>query len=58
LSLAPATVVVPVDFLRLPLIAVIALFLYGETVEIWVILGAVVIFGANYLNLWHETRHK
>jgi drug/metabolite transporter (DMT)-like permease len=58
LSLAPATVVVPVDFLRLPLIAVIALFLYGETVEIWVILGAAVIFGANYLNLWHETRQK
>jgi drug/metabolite transporter (DMT)-like permease len=58
LSLAPATVVVPVDFLRLPLIAVIALLLYGETVEIWVILGAAVIFGANYLNLWHETRQK
>ncbi len=58
LSLAPATLVVPVDFLRLPLIAVIALFLYGETVEIWVILGAAVIFGANYLNLWHETRQK
>lgn len=58
LSLAPATVVVPVDFLRLPLIALIALLLYGETVEAWVIIGAAVIFGANYLNLWSETRQR
>lgn len=58
LSLAPATVVVPVDFLRLPLIAAIALVLYGEVIEAWVIVGAAVIFGANYLNLWHETRYN
>lgn len=56
LTLAPATVVVPVDFLRLPLIAVIGLLLYAEPVEAWVIIGAAVIFGANYLNLWTETR--
>lgn len=56
LSIAPATVVVPVDFVRLPLIAVIGMVLYGEALDIWVFVGAAVIFGANYLNIWRETR--
>ena len=58
LSIAPATVVTPVDFLRLPLIAVIGLMVYGERIDAWVLLGAAVIFGANYLNLWVETRKR
>ncbi len=58
LSIAPATLVTPVDFLRLPLIAVIGLMAYGEQIEMAVILGAAVIFGANYLNLWSETRDR
>lgn len=56
LSIAPATLIAPVDFLRLPLIAIIGLLVYGERIELAVILGALIIFGANYLNLWHETR--
>jgi len=56
LSLAPATLVIPIDFTRLPLIALVGWFFYAEPLEIWVGLGAVVIFGANYLNIWHETR--
>ncbi|WP_240611725.1 DMT family transporter [Roseovarius nitratireducens] len=58
LSIAPATVVTPVDFLRLPLIAVIGLMVYGEAIDAWVLIGAGVIFGANYLNLWVETRKR
>jgi drug/metabolite transporter (DMT)-like permease len=58
LSIAPATVAAPVDFLRLPLIAVIGLLLYGEAIDAFVLLGAAVIFGANYLNLWVETRKR
>ncbi|RXV66645.1 EamA family transporter [Roseovarius sp. A46] len=58
LSIAPATVVTPVDFLRLPLIAVIGLMAYGEAIDAWVLIGAGVIFGANYLNLWVETRKR
>jgi len=58
LAIAPATVVTPVDFLRLPLIAVIGLMVYGERIDAWVLLGAAVIFGANYLNLWVETRKR
>lgn len=56
LSMAPATLVSPVDFTRLPLIAVIGLLVYDEPVDVFVILGAAIIFGGNYLNLWSETR--
>lgn len=56
LSIAPATVVVPMDFARLPVIAIAAMMLYGEPLELWVFVGAAVIFGANYLNIWNETR--
>ena len=56
LSYAPATVVSPIDFGRLPTIAVAAWLIYGETVDIWVFVGAAIIFGGNYLNIWTETR--
>lgn len=56
LSIAPATLITPVDFLRLPLIAVIGLLVYQEPIDLFVILGAALIFGANYANLWFQTR--
>ncbi|SLN18586.1 Riboflavin transporter [Pseudoruegeria aquimaris] len=56
LSLAPAAVVMPVDFARLPLVALVGMALYGEQVDVWVIAGAALIFGANYLNILRETR--
>ncbi len=58
LSLAPATVVLPVDFTRLPIIATIGMLFYNESLDIWVILGAGIIFGSNYVNIWAETRKK
>jgi drug/metabolite transporter (DMT)-like permease len=60
LSLAPATVVMPVDFVRLPVIAVVGMALYAEPFDWFVFLGAAVIFAGNYLNIWSETRplHK
>jgi drug/metabolite transporter (DMT)-like permease len=51
LRLAPATLVMPFDFLRLPVIAVVGLVAYGEPIGIWVVLGAALILGGNYLNL-------
>ncbi|NDR58270.1 DMT family transporter [Pseudoruegeria sp. M32A2M] len=51
LSLAPASIVMPMDFLRLPVLALIGLLFYGESVDALVILGAVIIFCANWLNL-------
>lgn len=56
LAIAPATVVVPIDFIRLPTIAVVGMLVYGEVVDIWVFVGALVIFAGNYLNIWVETR--
>jgi drug/metabolite transporter (DMT)-like permease len=58
LSLAPVMLVVPIDFLRLPLIAVLAMILFGEHLDPWVFVGAAIIFGANYTNIWAETRNS
>lgn len=57
LSIAPATVVVPIDFVRLPVIAVIGMLVYAEALDVWVFVGAAIIFAGNYINLWFET-HK
>lgn len=56
LSIAPATIVMPVDFIRLPVIAIVGMLLYSEPLDIWVFLGALVIFAGNYLNIWVETK--
>lgn len=56
LSLADATIVIPMDFLRVPLIAVVGFLVYAEAIDIWVIAGAAAIFAGNYYNLWREQR--
>ena len=56
LAIAPATVVVPIDFVRLPVIAIIGMLVYDEALDLWVLLGAGIIFAGNYLNIWSETR--
>jgi drug/metabolite transporter (DMT)-like permease len=56
LALAPATIVAPIDFVRLPVIAVIGMLLYNEALDVWVFVGAAVIFAGNYLNIWAENR--
>ena len=57
LNIAPATIVAPIDFARLPVIAVVAMLLYNEPLEVWVFVGAVIIFAGNYLNIWTQTRN-
>lgn len=54
LSLAPATIVAPMDFLRLPLIATVGMMLYDEPLEVAVFAGAALIFLANLMNLRAE----
>jgi drug/metabolite transporter (DMT)-like permease len=48
---APATVVVPMDFLRVPLSAAAGWLVYGERVDIYTVAGVVLILVANLLNL-------
>lgn len=58
LTLAPATVVAPFDFVRLPIIAVAGMLIYDESIDIYVFVGACIIFAGNYLNIWFEMRKK
>lgn len=51
LSLAPASIVMPIDFIRLPVIAIVAAYLYAEPLELWVFVGAACIFAANFVNI-------
>ena len=55
---ADATVIIPIDFLRLPLAAVIGFVLYQEVFEIEVLVGAMVVFVGNYYNIRRETSAK
>lgn len=51
LRIAPASIVMPIDFVRLPTIALVGMLLYGEPLEMLVFVGAALIFAANYLNI-------
>ncbi|WP_408629816.1 DMT family transporter [Aliiroseovarius salicola] len=51
LSLAPASKVIPIDFTRLPLIALIGAVFYNEPITAGLIFGAALIFAGNILNL-------
>ena len=48
---ADATVVVPMDFLRVPLSATIGWLLYAERLDLFTVLGAALILAGNLLNL-------
>lgn len=58
LSLAPATIVTPIDFARLPVIALVGWLLYNEAIDVFILVGAVLIFAGNYLNIWTATRRN
>jgi len=54
MKVADATVVVPIDFIRLPLIAVVGALFYNEPFDPMVIAGATVIFVGTYFSLSRE----
>lgn len=56
LSLAPASFVMPIDFVRLPVIALVGVLVYGEALDPFVALGAAVIILGNWANIRAETR--
>jgi drug/metabolite transporter (DMT)-like permease len=53
-----ATIVVPIDFLRVPLIALIGWMFYGEVPELAVLIGAVVVIGGVAVSIVAEARAK
>ena len=53
---ADATVVVPMDFLRLPLTAMLGWLVYSERLDLFTVLGAALILLGNLLNLKPEAR--
>ena len=55
LHIADAMLVVPIDFLRLPLIAVVGMLMYGEPLEAQILLGAAVIFAGTYYSIRRES---
>ena len=55
LTLADVSLVNPVDFLRLPLIAVVGFLAYGEGVDVLVLVGAGMIFVGNYYSIRRES---
>jgi drug/metabolite transporter (DMT)-like permease len=56
LSHADASVVMPMDYLRLPLIMVVAWWLYGESVTLWLLSGAALIIAGNAWGLYLQMR--
>jgi len=56
MRIADATLVVPIDFLRLPLIAVVGMLFYGEPLEFSIMLGAAMIFTGTYYSVQRESR--
>lgn len=56
LILAPASIVMPIDFLRLPIIAVIGMLFYNEGLDMLVLLGGALILAGNLYMVRSESR--
>jgi drug/metabolite transporter (DMT)-like permease len=54
MKLVDAMVAVPIDFIRLPLIAVVGALAYGEALDPMVFVGAAIIFAGTYYSLSRE----
>jgi drug/metabolite transporter (DMT)-like permease len=54
-QVADTLTVIPIDFLRLPLIAILGYFFYDEQLEVALFFGAVIIFLGNYYNIKYES---
>lgn len=55
---ADAIIVAPMDFLRLPLIAVVGVLLYKEALDPWVLAGGAVVVLANLINIRSERARR
>ena len=55
---APASAVAPMDFARLPIIAVLGMLVYGEPLEVPVFVGGAVILAGILINIRGERRRR
>ena len=55
---AEATIVQPIEYLRLPLTALIAYWVFSQTTDLWVWIGAFIIVGSTLYLTRHETKKK
>lgn len=51
-----ASVVMPIDFLRVPLAAIVGYYAYSEAIDLWVFLGGGIILLSNYRAVMSERR--
>lgn len=58
LAIADAIVVVPMDFLRLPLIAAVGFLFYGEGLDWFVLAGGLVMFIGTFINIQAEKKRS
>jgi len=56
LASGDASIVLPIDFLRLPVIAIVAALLYGEAIDTWLFIGAALMVAGNLYSLHAEQR--
>ncbi len=56
LRIAPASIVMPIDFARLPVIAVVGALFYNEPLDALVFLGAALIFAGNWINITRSAK--
>jgi drug/metabolite transporter (DMT)-like permease len=54
LQIAPAIIVYPMDFIRLPIATFIGILFYAEPFQMMVFVGAAIILAANFLNIRAE----
>lgn len=55
---APATIVAPMEFVRLPLVALLGMWVYGEPLRASIFAGTALIILGNLINLRGETRPR
>jgi drug/metabolite transporter (DMT)-like permease len=56
LAVADVSVVSPIDFLRLPVTALVGFLAYAEVIDVWVWLGAGLVVAANWYNVWRASK--
>lgn len=56
LKLADITIIFPLDFLRLPFMALLGFLFYAEVIDTWTAVGGIIIFAANWYSVREETR--